>query len=97
MGWSEAIDLIRIIRADPSSQLVASIEGWSHPLSREGWMLADLIDIQGSKALGKKWNLYPRPTKPTEATRRGNAAGRDPEEIKAILRTQFGQQNEQPD
>lgn len=88
IGWDEAIDLVRVLRADPSSQLVASIEGWTHSLSREGWMFADLIDIQGTKAMGKKWKTYPRPLKPAEVSmhRHGNAAGQTPEQVKERLR-----------
>lgn len=91
IGWSEAIDLVRVLRMDPASQLAASIEGWSHPLDRQGWMLADLIDLQGSSKAGKKWKAYPRPLKPAqESSRKGNAAGRTPEQVKAILASQFG-------
>lgn len=70
MDWREAVGHARILRRDPSSQLVASLEGWDYPLERGGWMLADLIDIQGGKALGKKWKRYPRPTKPESAGQR---------------------------
>lgn len=93
IGWAEALDLVRILRHDPSSQLAASVEGWAHPLERTGWILADLIDVQGGKAMGKKWKTYPRPSKAAdvETTRRGNAAGRTPEQVKALLATQFGQ------
>lgn len=92
IGWSEARDLVRILRLDPSSQLAASVEGWAHPLDRQGWMLADLIDIQGTAGSGKKWKPYPRPSdaKP-DSHRHGNAAGRSPEEVKELLRTAFGQ------
>lgn len=69
--------LVRILRSDPSTQLAASIEGWDYPLSREGWMLADLIDVQGRVAAGKKWKPYPRPIKQKGAQEsiRGNVAG----------------------
>lgn len=76
VGWDEALDLVRIIRADPSSQLAAAIEGWDHPLERLGWMLADLIDVQGY-AKHKKWKPYPRPVKPKDSIEHisGDAAG----------------------
>lgn len=87
--WAETLDLVRVLRADPSSQFFASIEGMRYALSREGWMLADLIDIQGGKAMGKKWDPYPRPLpsadEPT-VNRRGNAAGQTPEQVKERLR-----------
>lgn len=77
---------------DPSSMLAAAIEGWDYPLDRQGWMLADLIDIQGSSKAGKKWKDYPRPLKPANtSTRMGNAAGRSPEQVKAILARNFGE------
>ena len=88
IGWSEMLDLVSVLRNDPSSQLAAAVEGWEYPLDRNGWMLADLLDIQGSKALGKKWKAYPRPLKPrlsVERTR-GNVAGMTREETVARLR-----------
>lgn len=85
-GWSEAIDLVRVLRHDPSSQLVASIEQWKHPLSREGLILSDLIDVHGWTTVGKKWKPYPRPFKTDDGTRKmGNAAGLDPVQVKARL------------
>lgn len=91
MEWGEAIRLLRVLRADPSSMLAAAIEGWDYPLDRAGWMLADLIDVQGSSKAGKKWKAYPRPIKATngERRRRGNAAGRTRSQVVAILR-EFG-------
>lgn len=86
-GWSEAIDLVRVLRHDPSSQLVTSIEKWEHPLSREGLILSDLIDVHGWSSVGKKWKPYRRPFKVEDGTRKlGNAAGLDPEQVKARLR-----------
>lgn len=77
IGWSEAIDLVRVLRMDPSSQVAAELQGWEYPLDRLGWMLADLIDVQGQKAAGKKWKAYPRPLKPKTAVEHitGNVAG----------------------
>ncbi|WP_205484691.1 hypothetical protein [Arthrobacter sp. Alg241-R88] len=97
MGWDEALDLVRIIRADPSSQLVTAIEGWSHPLSREALILTDLVDVQGGSKY-KGWKPYPRPFKTdgVETHRRGNAAGRTPEQVKELLRTGFGQPERPP-
>lgn len=61
-------------------------------MARGDWMLADLIDVQGSSVAGKKWKAYRRPVKPEgDSVRRGNAAGRTPEQIKELLRSQFGQ------
>lgn len=97
MGWTEAVGHVRVLRRDPSSQLVASLEGWDYPLDRLGWMLADLIDVQGSSAAGKKWKAYPRPVQPQgTAKQRGDAAGRTPEQVKELLRTRFGQPERPP-
>lgn len=89
MPWDEAVRLVRILRADPSSQIAAAIEGWDYPLSREGWQMADLIDVQGASKAGKKWKAYTRPIKAadgSEKKRRGNAAGRTRAEVIEILR-----------
>lgn len=92
VGWDEALDLVRVLRSDPSSQLAASVEGWEYPLARGDWMLADLIDIQGTKSAGKKWKSYPRPMRvEPDQSRHGNADGRTPDQIKELLRTGFGQ------
>ena len=86
IGWSEAIDLVRVLRGDPSSYTAASLEGWDYPLDRQGWMLADLIDVQGSSKAGKKWKSYPRPIKAQDKTQRwGNTGGRSRAEVVALL------------
>lgn len=86
IGWSEALDLVRVLRADPSSQIAAGLEGWEYPLDRIAWMLADLIDIQGGKAMGKKWKPYPRPIKAKDKDKRwGNTGGRSRAQVVAIL------------
>ena len=90
MTWGEARRLIAILRADPSTALAASMEGWKHPITRESLALADLIDLQGRSKAGKKWKPYTRPWEAKgETTQRGNAAGRSPEQVIEILR-QFG-------
>jgi hypothetical protein len=86
IGWGEAIRLVRILRSDPSSQLAASLEGWDYPLDRAGWMLADLIDVQGSSKAGKKWKSYQRPAKAKDKTQRwGDAGGRTRAQVVQIL------------
>lgn len=86
VGWSEALDLVRVLRSDPSSQLAAAIEGWDYPLERLGWMLADLIDVQGSSKAGKKWKTYPRPLKAKSKTQRwGDTGGRTRAEVVELL------------
>lgn len=88
MEWGEAIRLVNILRLDPATQLATAVEGWEFPLSREGWQMADLIDVQGSSKAGKKWKPYRRPIKADASTkkRRGNAAGRTREQVIEILR-----------
>lgn len=84
--WGEALRLVRIIRSDAGSQFAASVEGWEYPLSRIGWMLADLIDVQGSSKAGKKWKTYPRPTKKSKDSQRwGDTGGRTRTEVVTIL------------
>lgn len=86
----EVARLVVILRNDPSSMIAAAMEGWEYPLSREGWMMADLIDVQGSSKAGKKWKAYDkRPLKASdgvEKKRRGNAAGRTGAQVIEILR-----------
>lgn len=92
MSLAEAARLTRIIRDDPSSQLAAAIEGWAYPFSREQAAAADLWDLEYAKTGPKNKVRYPRPfPQPDEQVRHGNAAGRTPDEVKAILREHFGQ------
>lgn len=86
MEWGEAVRQVRILRSDPSTQLAAAMEGWNYPLSRVGWMLADLIDVQGSSKAGKRWNTYPRPSAAKRDNQRwGDTGGRTRAEVVAIL------------
>lgn len=86
IGWSEALDLVRVLRADPSSYTAAALEGWDYPLDRNGWMLADLIDVQGSSKAGKKWKAYHRPLKSPDKTQRwGDAGGRSRAAVVELL------------
>lgn len=88
IGWSEALDLVRILRADPGSMLAAAMEGWSYPMPREVAVLADLYDLQYAKTGVKNRKPYPRPFKmdDREITKRGNAGGRSREQVIEILR-----------
>lgn len=92
MGWGEAVRQVQILRADPSSMLAAAVEGWDYPLGRVEAILMNLYDLTFKATGAKNPTPYPRPFATDKAkTRRGNATGRSPEEIKAILRGQFGQ------
>jgi hypothetical protein len=86
MGWREAVDLLRIIRADPSSMLAAAMEGWTHPLSRESLILMDHFDLTYAATGAKKRQPYPRPFKTSDSKKRGDAAGRSPEQVLRLLR-----------
>lgn len=94
-SWGRALRMVNILRADPSSALAAALEGWDHPITREALILMDLFDLE--HAVNAKKKPKPHPGRPWSrddepATRqRGDAAGRSPEEMKALLRTHFGQ------
>lgn len=92
MDWGEAASLARTLRADPSSAIAASIEGWTHPVSREALILMDQFDL--NHAINSKKTPKPHPGRPwkqddAKRERRGDAAGRTREQVVAILR-QFG-------
>lgn len=97
MTWGEACRLARLLRGDPSSMLAAAIEGWDHPISREALAALDLFDLMVQvNSDPKKPKPKPHHGRPwkfddVERTRRGNAAGRTPEQVKALLRSRFGQ------
>lgn len=88
VGWGEALRLVRILRADPSSALAASFEGWDHPISREALILMDLFDLDMAVNAGKK-KPKPHPGRPWkqkgDVQRYGNAGGRTREQVVAIL------------
>ena len=88
IDWAEGVQLVEVLTADPSSALAAALQGWDHPISREALLLADLYDLNHTVAAGGK-KVTPHPARPkTDAKpeRYGNAAGRTPDEVKAILR-----------
>jgi hypothetical protein len=94
VGLDEAVRLIQILRADPSSMLAASVEGWSYPLPRTDAILMDQYDLAYAATGAKGRKPYPRPfavASDKDTQRHGNVAGRTPEQVKAILREQFGQ------
>lgn len=79
------------LRADPGSHTAAAAEGWEYPFPRLEAMVADLFDAAAPHTY-KRPSPYPRPMQaPTPTRRHGNAAGRSPEEVKALLRERFGQ------
>ena len=55
-------------------------------------LLADLWDLTYKATGAKKPVTYPRPwPAPVTTRQKGNAAGRTPDEVKALLRDHFGQ------
>jgi hypothetical protein len=87
VGWGEAIRLVKVLRADPSSMVAAAAEGWDYPLSRTEAILMDLYDLEYAKTGAKNRKPYPRPYKPVEAqSKRGDSGGRSGAEILALLR-----------
>lgn len=87
IGWSEALGLVKILRADPSSMLAAAVEGWEYPLARTDAVLMDLYDATRWAAGDKKWKGYPRPFKASDKTTQhhGNAGSRSRAEVARIL------------
>ena len=88
MGWREAIAHARTLRSDPGSMLAAAMEGWEYPFPRELAATIDLFDLQYAKTGAKDRKPYQRPFKIDAGSRkrRGNAAGRTPEQVMEILR-----------
>jgi hypothetical protein len=90
MSLAEAARHVERIRRDPSSALAAEMEGWDYPVSRTEALLMDLWDVAAPHTY-KKPKPDPRPWKVSaEVKRHGNAAGRTPEQVKALLREHFG-------
>lgn len=90
MTWGEALRLVKILRADPSSMVAAALEGWSHPISREALILMDLFDLDMRVAVGKKGKIQLHPGRPwgpdSKTTKRhGDVGGRSRAEVVAIL------------
>jgi len=86
MSIHEAARLAQIVATDPSSATSAALQGWDHPVSREALILMDQFDLSHTAAAGKKVQPHPgRPNKPVDVERKGNAGGRTPAEVKAIL------------
>jgi hypothetical protein len=85
--WGEAMRLLTVLAADPSSHLAAALAGWSHPMSREAMILADLFDVQLASKSKKKPQPYPRPwvKKGMASKRHGDTAGRSRADVVAIL------------
>lgn len=89
MPWSEAIALVQTLRSDPSSAIAAALEGWDRPVSTEALVLMDLFDLDITVNSKNRPELHPgRPykQKSERRERHGNAAGRTPAQVLALLR-----------
>lgn len=61
-SFTEVDALLRVRAREPDSWLFAAVNGWRYPVSREWMMLADLYDLTGKAAAGRRWKKsYPRP------------------------------------
>lgn len=91
MTFGEALRLIKLLRADTTSQIAAACEGWDFPTTREHLAILDLFDINVlANSDPKKGKPKPHSGRPMKIddrmkSRRGNAAGRSPEQVRAIL------------
>lgn len=82
-AWRITQQLIR----DPSSAIGAALAGWDYPISHEALLLADLFDLEHTVNTKKRPDPHPvRPFNQERQKRRmGNAAGRTPAQVVAIL------------
>lgn len=84
MCWSEAFRLTRILCADPSSAVAASVAGWEHPFPWEAILLAELVDVQVAKASKTRPRPLPRPWKRPGESRRRMGTPMSIEEFEAV-------------
>ncbi len=92
MSLAEAARHVKRWLADPSSAVGAEVGSLEHPVSRELLVLMDIWDLEAAKSGAKRPPIYPRPWKQATQTKtRGDAAGRTPDQVKAMLKEQFGQ------
>jgi hypothetical protein len=73
MPYGEAVRLVGVLAADPSSHLAAALNEWTVPRSPEWLVLADLFDAF-VRANYKKAQRYPRPFMDGGAVRRGRTS-----------------------
>lgn len=86
---TEVLAYISVARTLPESPLHAAIHGWKYPLSREGMLLLDLMDLTAQLQVGKKWKPLKRPWKNPSGERFGQTE-LPPEEAKEMLRRNAG-------
>ena len=61
MTWGEAWRLFELLAADGSSQIGATMSGWTQPATRTDLTLRDLYDLQHRSKAKRKPEAYPRP------------------------------------
>lgn len=89
VGYREAIRLIEHLAADTGTWLCASLNGWSHPITAETIVAADLFDAVRGLLGGKRaMRGGPHPIRPWTTRKRehwGDVAGRTREQVQQIL------------
>ena len=92
MTFGEACRLVAELAQEPDSHTAAALGGWSHPWSWEAAAVADLWDLTAGIHTAKGAHpTMPRPwPTTTSGTRKGNAGGRTPDEIRAELARMSG-------
>jgi hypothetical protein len=77
--------LMRQLLADPRSRFQAAVSGWSHPMTREGIVALEQLDLLFARYLPKgKFRPHPRPWSP--AKRVNTKKKRTAREVLARLR-----------
>lgn len=91
MTFGEALRLLEVLRADPSSAVAAALEGWDYPISRETLAMLDTFDLtRALHADPKKGAPKPHPGRPFKTDQRaaqrfGDTKGRSRAEVVEIL------------
>ncbi len=93
MTFGEAIRLTERLSRDPGSEVAAAIAGWEYPVTREAIVAMNKFDFDhrlvwlknGKKGAPPEPHPRPWPTGGDGTRRRGNAAGRSPEQVRQIL------------
>jgi hypothetical protein len=96
MSYGEAVRLVGIVSADPSSHLAAALNDWKGPRSPEWLLLADLFDTF-ARANYQRPSPYPRPYRDRESTHRGKTDMPRADVIALLNRHGHAFQGEAPD
>lgn len=83
---NELWHLVVILLKDPSSWLHAATAGWDFPVSREWFVLADMVDVLVASHSNRRPKPYPRPVPAEGRSVVGKSAvRRTPAELRALL------------